>query len=126
MTSTIHQQEQKVFVSWPELLLSQKVECLPNAVADLTTKNQRHSVRDNVLHTEITLKRIRWCSVVVCGGQHDKELGYWIVPSMWRFYVVADGIACSCPRDWRDGTNLSSILFRGAFAMLSDHKVKAL
>ena len=80
MTSTIHQQEQKVFVSWPELLLSQKVECLPNAVADLTTKNQRTSVRDNVLHTEITLKRTQAGAAWLCVVDSDKELGYWIVP----------------------------------------------
>ena len=78
--STIHQQELKILVSWPELSRSQKVECFPNAVADLTTKNQRLFVRNNVLHTEITLKRTQAGAGWLCVVDSDRELGYWIIP----------------------------------------------
>ena len=78
--SYVRLQEKKILVSWPELQLTQNVECFPNTIADLTTKAQRHIVEKNVLQTELTLKRRQDGAAWLCVVDSDKELGYWILP----------------------------------------------
>ena len=79
-SATISQAERKILIHWPELASSEQVICLPNAVADLSTKSQFNALVSGVATTEIRLKRAQPGAAWLCIVDRSKELGYWISP----------------------------------------------